>query len=152
MKLVQIRGQRGAVCNRILAALPEWFGRPAARAAYVAHAENAPMFGVSRDGAVIGYLSLADHFGTNCEIHSMGVLPEFHRQGAGRVLVNAALSRARENGFQFMSVKTLSASQPDPNYARTRAFYGAMGFRSFEEFPTLWGNQAPCVMLVRATS
>ena len=50
----------------------------------------------------------------------------------------------------FLQVKTLSDKHPDAGYAKTRAFYLAMGFRLLEEFPDLWGPTNPCWQLMKA--
>ena len=47
-------------------------------------------------------------------------------------------------------MKTLDATHPSPEYARTRAFYHAMGFVDLECFPTLWDAGNPCLVLVKA--
>lgn len=44
----------------------------------------------------------------------------------------------------------MDASHPSPEYARTRAFYHAMGFVDLECFPTLWDAGNPCLVLVKA--
>jgi ribosomal protein S18 acetylase RimI-like enzyme len=31
----------------------------------------------------------------------------------------------------------------------TRRFYEAIGFEPIEEFPTMWGNDNPCLLLVK---
>lgn len=50
-------------------------------------------------------------------------------------------------GFR-LEVKTLGASRPSPEYAATRAFYGALGFQPVEELHGLWpGN--PCLVMVK---
>ena len=41
------------------------------------------------------------------------------------------------------------AREIDENYARTRAFYLAMGFRPLEEFTQLWNEQNPCLLMVK---
>jgi GNAT superfamily N-acetyltransferase len=141
-----------AVCQRILSVLPEWFGIPSATEAYIRHAAKAPMIVAEADGETLGYVSLSLHFGRNCEIHSMGIVPDQHRQGYGRALVEAAAKWARERNFEYLSVKTLSDAHPDPYYANTRRFYFAMGFRPFEELPELWGKDQPCLLLIRDLS
>ena len=47
------------------------------------------------------------------------------------------------------AIITLAASDPDPNYAATRAFYAALGFLPLEELPQVWGPENPCLLLVR---
>jgi coenzyme F420-0:L-glutamate ligase/coenzyme F420-1:gamma-L-glutamate ligase len=46
-------------------------------------------------------------------------------------------------------VKTLAPTRPDENYARTRAFYEAMGFTPLEVFPELWDPRNPALQLVK---
>ncbi|MEO6398665.1 MAG: GNAT family N-acetyltransferase [Tepidiformaceae bacterium] len=83
------------------------------------------------------------------EIHVMGVAPDEHRHGVGRALVEAAVTAAVASGARVLTVKTLSASQPDEGYERTRAFYRGVGFFEIEEFPTLWEPGNPALMMPR---
>jgi len=109
-----------------------------------------PTTAVDLGDLAVGYISLAEHFGINCEVHSMGVDPRWHRTGVGRALIEGGARRAKARGFRYLSVKTLSDKSPDPNYAKTRHFYLAMGFLPFEELPTLWGASLPCLVMVRS--
>ena len=36
------------------------------------------------------------------------------------------------------------------DYDKTNLFYGALGFKEFEVFPTLWGERNPCQIYVMA--
>ena len=53
----------------------------------------------------------------------MGVKRPWHRRGIGRALIEAVVEPAISPGVQFLTVKTLSPSNDDPNYARTWLFY-----------------------------
>jgi hypothetical protein len=64
-------------------------------------------------------------------------------------LIEAVVELVVPQGIRFLTVKTLSPSNDDPNYARTRLFYEAVGFFPIEEFPTLWGPENPCVFMLR---
>jgi len=59
------------------------------------------------------------------------------------------LRMLHERGIRFMTVKTLAASHPDPNYAKTRRFYEAIGFLPLEVLPTLWGCSNPCLLMLK---
>jgi len=83
-------------------------------------------------------------------LYVLGVLPEMHHRGVGRALLARVEAHLREQGVAYLQVKTLSASHPDTDYARTRAFYEAMGFTPLEEFKTLWDEANPCVLMVKA--
>ena len=79
----------------------------------------------------------------------MGVKRSWHRCGIGRALIEAVVELAISRGVRFLTVKTLSPSNGDPSYARTRLFYEAVGFMPIEEFPTLWRPENPCLFMVR---
>jgi GNAT superfamily N-acetyltransferase len=79
----------------------------------------------------------------------MGVKRAWHRRGIGRALIEAVAQLAHCQGARFLTVKTLSRSKPDPNYAATRLFYEAMGFVPIEEFPMLWNSENPCLLMLR---
>jgi len=80
----------------------------------------------------------------------MAVRPEHHRRGIGRALLQQGEREARAQGGRWIQVKTLGVSDPDPHYARTRAFYEAMGFSPLFEGESLWGSENPAVVLVKA--
>ena len=143
-----LTGQR-AVCEPILRSLPEWFGIEEATEAYAEETNLLPTFVARSGGTPVGFLTLRLHTVDAAEISVMGVMPSDHRRGAGRALVAAAEAYLRGAGFCFLQVKTLSSAHPDPYYARTRAFYLAVGFRPLQEFPMLWGEANPCLQMVK---
>jgi ribosomal protein S18 acetylase RimI-like enzyme len=79
----------------------------------------------------------------------MGIRPEAQRRGMGRALVDAAEGHSHDLGAEYMQVKTLGPSRPDKGYAGTLAFYTALGYRPLEEFPQIWGEHNPCLILVK---
>ncbi len=148
MQIVEVTTAKGALCAEILSTLPDWFGIAESNAAYVRDVEAMPMFAACIDGAPCGFLALRRLTPHASEIHVMGVNPAHHRGGLGRALVAAAMRHARAAGARFVTVKTLSPSHPDLGYAKTRAFYEAMGFLPLEEFPDLWNPDNPALMLI----
>ena len=66
----------------------------------------------------------------------MGVLKDYHRQGVGRELFEAAKACAANKGYPFMQVKTVQMRKYK-EYDDTNCFYINMGFNEFEVFPTL---------------
>jgi GNAT superfamily N-acetyltransferase len=137
-------------CEAVLRALPEWFGIETALLEYVRDVASLPTWLWRADGELLAFLSIKRHFPDAAEIHVMGVVPGAHRGGLGRRLVEACEAHLRGSGCRFLQVKTLSASSPDPHYAKTRSFYEAMGFAGLEEFPTLWDEWNPCLLMVKA--
>ncbi|MEN3974473.1 GNAT family N-acetyltransferase [Emcibacter sp. SYSU 3D8] len=129
--------------------LPEWFGIPEAKDAYVAGADTLPMLSCRAGSDIAGFLSLKPQTAAAAEIYVMGVRRSFHRQGIGRALTDAAARWAVGRGLRFLTVKTLAADNPDPHYALTRRFYEAVGFLPLEVFPALWDERNPCLLMVR---
>jgi GNAT superfamily N-acetyltransferase len=151
---------QGEAAERILRALPGWFGIEAALRAYVRAADeletfvvvpDRPAFGGRkfRPDQVLGFLTLRETSEDALELHVMGVLPSWRRRGAGRALVERAAAYARAEGYSLLHVKTLAPSDLDPGYVATRAFYVSLGFRRLEVLPQVWGPENPCLLLVR---
>jgi ribosomal protein S18 acetylase RimI-like enzyme len=149
IQVVALTSGKGEACAEILATLPQWFGIPASNAAYARDVESMPVFAAVADGKFAGFIALHRHTPYATEIHVMGVKPALHRQGIGRALVDAAERDARIAGARFLTVKTRGPSKPDPNYARTRAFYEGLGFLAIEEFPLLWDAENPALMMIK---
>ena len=151
LELVEIPDprERGRICSVIIETLPDWFGLPDANARYIKGVEARTAF-VVRDesGAPVGMLSLSHPFPSNADIYWVGVKPAHHRKGIGEALFAAALARARELGCQTMTVETLSDTDPDPGYARTRQYYKAMGFKPLFELRP-YGDDNPLVYMMK---
>jgi ribosomal protein S18 acetylase RimI-like enzyme len=141
---------KAEICKPIIEDLPAWFGIPAANRQYMQEIEVLPTFLGFHEGVVVGFLSVREHSSATAEVHILGVRKAYHRQGIGTALLRAVEGYLGGRQVEFLQVKTLSASHPDPNYARTRAFYQAMGFKEFEELPTLWGQANPCLIMVKS--
>lgn len=137
--------------ERLLRLLPAWFGIESAIRDYVDAARHLNTV-LARPDQVgqppVGVLLVARHFPVSAEVHLIAVDPAWHRHGIGRALLHYAETRLRADGVRLLSVKTLGPSHPDPGYARTRAFYHALGFLPLEELPDYWpGN--PCLIMVK---
>jgi ribosomal protein S18 acetylase RimI-like enzyme len=149
---IQIQGPSAGMsdaCAPILRALPQWFGIEQATAQYIRDTDTMPTLTAVAGDQVIGFLSLREHSEFAAEIHVMGVRPEHHRQGVGRALVAEAERLLGKQGTEYLQVKTLSPAHPDKNYALTREFYMAVGFRPLEEFKELWGEANPCLQMIK---
>lgn len=149
LRVISNPREKQQIARFILEALPGWFGMKESRENYIAESAKLPFAAVFREGKAIGFLSLRETSPEAAEIFVMGVLREEHRHGAGKQLVDWAKSLCREQGYTLLQVKTLDGSHPDPGYARTRAFYQAVGFHELECFPTLWDEENPCLIMVQ---
>lgn len=136
-------------CTSITRSLPDWFGleEGLAEAAEYLHT-HAGLVAVV-DGEVRGYLTWHQPFAESAEISWMAVDKRQHRSGIGRALI-AALEQRLPVG-SLLSVKTLADTHPSPEYAQTRAFYAALGFRRQMVFPDLWDVSNPCLLMVKTT-
>jgi coenzyme F420-0:L-glutamate ligase/coenzyme F420-1:gamma-L-glutamate ligase len=137
--------ERSRIAEHVLRDLPEWFGIEEATQSYIEEVASLPTFAVGDDG----FLSLRQHTPRAAEIWVMGVRREAHRRGIGRALVRAGEAWCAAAGVEFLQVKTLAPTKDDPNYARTRAFYLALGFTPLEVFPELWHPSNPALQLVK---
>lgn len=140
---------QAASCEPILRALPDWFGIEEAIRHYVNGIAQLPTFLAEQAGTVVGFLTLKQHTPYAAEVYVMGIRAEFHRLGIGKALMQKAEVFLRTQGVEYLQVKTLAPSHPDPNYAKTRAFYQRVGFRPLEELPELWGSANPCLLMVK---
>jgi len=129
--------------------LPEWFGIEESILQYSAEIEHLPTFLINASDNVAGFLSLKQHNPFSAEILVMGIRPEFQRHGYGRSLLDATQEWLRQQEVEYLQVKTLGPSNNDPNYAKTREFYLAMGFRPLEELLHVWDVHNPCLILVK---
>ena len=136
---------RSELCREILTALPDWFGIEEAVDAYVRDGAGLPTFAAGRDG----FLALKQHTEAAGEIYVMGVRPERRRHGLGTALLEAAESFLRAREVEYLQVKALGPSDPSEHYAATRSFYAARGFRPLEELTAIWGEENPCLIMVK---
>ena len=141
--------EKKALCRRVLEALPQWFGIPEATREYIEGCGECLVLAWEQGGKPVGFVALTAHNEYTMEVYVMGVLPDYHRQGIGRGLIEVAVEAARATGHRLMEVKTLDAAHPDAGYGQTRAFYRALGFMPLECLPELWGKENPCLIMVR---
>lgn len=149
IKIVRIESpqEKQAIARRILEALPDWFGIKEAREDYIRESGAQIFFTAIEEERPIGFLTLKETGRATVELAVMGVLKEYHRQGIGRKLFEAAKAEARALSYAFMQVKTVQMGRY-PDYDATNCFYLSLGFREFEVFPTLWDECNPCQIYV----
>ena len=147
IQMLDDRQEKQRVARVILEALPEWFGIPEARENYIRESADESMLVSSEGGEPDGFLCLKETGRDTLELAVMGVLKEYHRQGVGTALVQAAKRIARERGYSFLQVKTVQMGRY-LEYDATNRFYLSLGFKEFEVFPTLWDEWSPCQIYV----
>jgi GNAT superfamily N-acetyltransferase len=136
--------------ERLLRALPDWFGIEESLRDYVEDARGKPTYLAigGSDHAVLGALVATTHNPLSAEMHLLAVNPEHHRRGVGRALVMAFEADMAASGLRLVQVKTQGPSRPDEGYEKTLAFYLAMGYIPLEELHGIWAEN-PCLILVK---
>ena len=81
------------------------------------------------------------------EVAVTGVLKKYRGNGIGTLLFNCAKTYAKEKGFEYVQVKTVSEGKYK-EYDETNAFYKSLGFKELEEIPSLWSENNPCQIYV----
>lgn len=149
MTIERRNGGAGDACAAVLATLPDWFGFPEVNAGYAATADREPTV-VAVDGSKpLGILTLVRHGDRAAEVLVMGVLADHRGRGIGTTLMNEAEAWLVEDDVEYLQVKTLAATQPDPGSEATRGFYHARGFVDLEVFDTLWEPGNPALLMVK---
>ena len=134
--------------ERIIRALPEWFGIEESVLGYVDASRSLPTT-LARDGdEVVGVCLVRRHNPRASEIELLAVARDRHREGIGRALVDHVRRQAEADGVELLQVKTFGPSGCSVEYERTRAFYEAMGFVPLEERTDIWGPDNPCLIMV----
>jgi len=141
--------QKHTICLDILHSLSSWFGNKAAVLDYAQQCRTLPVFAAFLEEEAIGFVALKSHNEFTSEICVMGVKPTHHGQGVGRALLVACEEICHANGTRYLTVKTLADTHPSKSYAKTRAFYRAVGFLPLEIFPLYWDKDSPCLVMAK---
>ena len=147
--VVSTEGHWPGDVERILRALPEWFGMEEPVLAYIRDASHLPNVIARLDGEVVGVCLVRRHNPVAAEIELLAVPPQRHRQGIGRRLIERVATDLAADGVALLQVKTFGPSGESEEYERTRAFYAALGFLPLEERTDIWGPENPCLISVK---
>lgn len=147
IELIQSPDEKEAITRSVLTALPEWFEIPENVEKYIRESRDRLFLAAKIDGQPVGFLCLQETGKDTVELHVMGILKAYHRQGVGRALVEKAKELAAEEGYSFLQVKTVQYGKY-AEYDQTNLFYRSCGFKEFEVFPELWDENNPCQIYV----
>ncbi len=148
-KIVNDPDQKSEICFNIINDLDNWFGNEDANREYARGVREEYFLSVKIGDIPIGFISVKDHNPFTGEIYVLGILEEFHNQGIGKKLIGLASEQLIKDNKKFLTVKTLSGSNPDNYYKKTRSFYKAIGFYPLEEMPEIWSEEEPCLFMVK---
>jgi N-acetylglutamate synthase-like GNAT family acetyltransferase len=133
-------------CDGIIASLPDWFGLQEG-IDECAHAVRTQAGLVcERNDGVIGFLTVVRPSPAVAEISWLAVHADERNRGAGTALIERLIADLAGDA-RLLVVKTLSDREdPGPEYASTRAFYLAKGFRPAAELD-LFGPENPIQLM-----
>jgi GNAT superfamily N-acetyltransferase len=138
----------------VLRSIPEWFGIESATLDYIAATATKPTWVAHVESAsdspssAAGFLTITRHNPLAAEIHCIAVHKSHHGRGIGTALLRCVEPLLRDDGVQFLQVKTMGPSRPNAEYARTTHFYLSRGFTPLEELTGLWPG-LPTLILVK---
>lgn len=136
-----------AIARKVLEALHDWFEVDESREKYISDCANWIFLAAKEDDQYVGFLCLKETGDATVELAVMGVLKEYHRQGLGRKLFEAAKKIASEKRYSFMQVKTVQMGVYE-DYDITNRFYKSCGFKEFEVIKEIWGEENPCQIYI----
>ena len=140
---------RQSECEAVLRTLPKWFGIEPALRMYVRDSATMPTFALVEENAVLGFLTLQEHFATAWEIHCVAISAQARGQGHGSRLLSHAEAWLIAKGVRYLQVKTVAPASASLAYAQTREFYARRGFVPLEIFPTLWDAHNPALQCIK---
>ena len=112
-------------------ALVGWFNEAGRRSIRIDLPQQGGFVAVDGVERIVGFL-LFFVYEARGHIAWMGVLPELHRCGIGKALVERFAADMAAAGVAELEVYTLGDSVDYEPYERTRAFYRAMGFEVYK--------------------
>lgn len=135
-------------CIKILRNLPQWFGIEESILEYGQNLRSLDGFVAEHEGSIVGFVGLKRYGQFSIEIDVVGVQPDLRRSGVGRTLLKYVETNAITPLTRLLHMKTLAPSDPDENYAQTRAFWEANGYIAMDAH-NLWGEANPCQVMVK---
>jgi len=86
IKIITNNKEKSEICLKILKKLPKWFGIEQAILDYCEEVKLCYFVTYEIDNKIIGFIAIKEN-PVSYDIHVMGILEEFHRQGIGYKLI-----------------------------------------------------------------
>ena len=141
--------KKSKITEQILRSLPDWFELEQGILDYIKSVQSMPFFITKINNKIVGFVVIEDYNEFTSEIHVMGILPGFRGKGIGRQIIDFVWDRNIKLGKKYLTVKTLDYSAGDRFYEETRKFYFAMGFVPIMILKDIWGEDNPCVIMIK---
>ena len=120
--------------------LDEWFEPDAWSDIDEELGPDTTLIAVDQDDDVIGFVVVKLTGDNAGRITWAGVDPSYHRMGVGKALIESVIREATDAGLDALYVETMSDNVEYEPFARTRAFYAALGFQAYLELGDTAGN------------
>jgi GNAT superfamily N-acetyltransferase len=114
----------------IARALPSWFTPSGIRSMQV-DLRYQPGWVAILEDRIVGFISFFVNQ-RKAEIGWLGVCPDLHRGGIGRLLLERLIAELKAEEIAELYVHTLGDAVEYEPYRKTRAFYRGMGFQDFK--------------------
>jgi len=150
IEMIYDSNEKQNICETTLITLPLWFGIPESNAEYASGVRDIPFYNIAQNNESIGFVSIRENSKYSFEIYVMGIKPPFHRKGFGELAIRQIENEYRDKGYKLFEVKTLDESRESEEYRKTREFYNKIGFMKLEVIKELWGDDNPCLIMVKS--
>lgn len=134
--------------KKVLDDLPDWFEFEEAKANYAENSKIYDTYIISENNKDLGFLMIKETSSYAIEIYCLGVFHAHRYKGYGSLVVDEVLNLYRES-YYFCQVKTLDEGL-DKFYDQTIGFYKARGFMKLETIKEIWGDDNPCMIMVKS--
>ena len=122
------------LCRKITVDLPEYFSLPEVNEHYAVGVRSRLNLAACIGEEYVGLVSISFPYPENSNIYWIGILPQYHRTGVGKILSYEAFKQAKNKGAKTICVETLSPKGADENRLKTYHFYKSLGFAPLFNF------------------
>lgn len=147
IKYITDKQLKKEICSNILRRLPEWFSLEEGILQYAEECKDYSFWAYVENDEYVGFAALKETSSYTVEIAVMGVVSEYQNKGIGSKLFKSCYSFAKENGYEFIQVKTVKKGKYK-SYDLTNSFYIKLGFKELECIDNLWDKNNPCQIYV----
>lgn len=147
IELINESEKKSECVSLIINELKDWFEVEEPRLEYIEDSKTLPTFIYFDNDKPVGFLTLKETSKFTLELHVIGVLKKYHRHKVGTRLFEKAKEYAKDNGYEFIQVKTVEMGYYD-EYDQTNYFYKSLGFKELEVIKNIWDENNPCQIYI----
>lgn len=137
------------ICADVLQDLPEWFGIEESTKQYIDEVVKHSFMALYESDEAIGFYSLREENKDVLDMYVLGIKKRCHGKGLGTILQNHVNEYAKNLGYSYVMVLTLSDKHSDKGYKMTRDFYHKNGFIDIYESDKIWDKNNPTQIMIK---